>query len=471
MKRSLVFVLCLFLITRITSSQNIVDNKAITGSWMGKIAAGAISLRVIFNISLADQDSLTATLDSPDQGVTDIKIGPVTFDGRNLNIKAPLLLGEYTGTLKNDTIFEGTWIQAGKSSELNLTRLKSPLILIRPQEPKPPFPYSAEDVTFKNQKHNIILAGTLTIPEGNGPFPAVVLITGSGAQNRDEEIMGHKPFHVIADHLSRNDIAVLRYDDRGVGRSQGNYSTATSADLATDAEAALKYLRSIPKVNPELTGLAGHSEGGFIAPMIAASDHETAFIISLAGTGVTGEKILMKQNYDIGKASGISEKQLSLSLSANKKLFSIIKKEPDNEKAIEEMRITYRKILEKEKISPEDEEAAMKELENSFGTLTSHWFRYFLVRDPAVFWKRVKCPVLAINGTMDLQVNADINLKAISKALRSGGNTKVTIIKPEGLNHLFQHSSTGSPQEYGEIEVTISPEILKTMSEWINGLK
>jgi alpha/beta superfamily hydrolase len=471
MKRSLVFIFYFILVIQIISAQNIVDNKAINGSWMGKIAAGAISLRVIFNISLAGQDSLIATLDSPDQGVKDIKIGPVTFDGRNLNIKAPLLLGEYTGTLKNDTIFEGTWSQAGKSSELNLARLKSPLTFIRPQEPKPPFPYSSEEVTFKNEKHNIILAGTLTIPEGNGPFPAVVLITGSGAHNRDEEIMGHKPFHVIADYLSRNGIAVLRYDDRGVGRSQGNYSAATSADLATDAEAALKYLRNIPKINPELTGLAGHSEGGFIAPMIGASDHETAFIISLAGTGVTGEKILMKQNYDIGKASGISEKELSLGLSANKKLFSIVKKEPDNEKAIEKMRIAYRKILKKEKMSPEDEEAAMKELQNSFGTLTSPWFRYFLVSDPAVFWKRVKCPVLAINGTMDMQVNAEINLKAISKALRSGGNTKITTIKAEGLNHLFQHSTTGLPQEYGEIEETFSPEMLKTMSEWINGLK
>jgi alpha/beta superfamily hydrolase len=471
MKRSLVFIFYFILVIQIISAQNIVDNKAINGSWMGKIAAGAISLRVIFNISLAGQDSLIATLDSPDQGVKDIKIGPVTFDGRNLNIKAPLLLGEYTGTLKNDTIFEGTWSQAGKSSELNLARLKSPLTFIRPQEPKPPFPYSSEEVTFKNEKHNIILAGTLTIPEGNGPFPAVVLITGSGAHNRDEEIMGHKPFHVIADYLSRNGIAVLRYDDRGVGRSQGNYSAATSADLATDAEAALKYLRNIPKINQELTGLAGHSEGGFIAPMIGASDHETAFIISLAGTGVTGEKILMKQNYDIGKASGISEKELSLGLSANKKLFSIVKKEPDNEKAIEKMRIAYRKILKKEKMSPEDEEAAMKELQNSFGTLTSPWFRYFLVSDPAVFWKRVKCPVLAINGTMDLQVNAEINLKAISKALRSGGNTKITTIKAEGLNHLFQHSTTGLPQEYGEIEETFSPEMLKTMSEWINGLK
>ena len=147
MKRSLVFVFCLVLVTQIISAQNIIDNKAISGSWMGKLAAGAISLRVVFNISLAGQDSLTATLDSPDQGVKDIKIGPVTFDGRNLNIKAPILLGEYTGILKNDTIFEGTWSQAGKSSELDLTRLKSPLTLIRPQEPKPPFPYSAEDVT------------------------------------------------------------------------------------------------------------------------------------------------------------------------------------------------------------------------------------------------------------------------------------------------------------------------------------
>jgi hypothetical protein len=308
-------------------AQNSISNKSIAGSWMGKIPAGGISLRVIFNLSVSGQDSLVATLDSPDQGTKGIKIGPAKFDGKQLNIMAPLLLGEYNGTIKNDTLFEGIWKQAGRTFDLNLTRLPGLFTLNRPQEPKPPFPYASEDITFTNQKENFKLAGTLTMPVGKGPFPAVIMITGSGPQNRNEELLGHKPFLVIADYLTRNGIAVLRYDDRGIGKSGGNITMSTSADFATDAAAAVDLLKSNPRIDPKRIGLAGHSEGGLIAPMVAAQNTNIAFIVSLAGPGVVGEKILHRQNYDISKAAGASEKDIQTGIMANKKLFAIVKKE------------------------------------------------------------------------------------------------------------------------------------------------
>jgi uncharacterized protein len=472
MKKLIFILICLiqFFIPTNLKAQNNIDYKSITGSWIGKIPAGGVNLRVIFNLTLAGKDSLTVTLDSPDQGVKGIKVGPVIFDGKNLNIKAPLLLGEYNGTLKSDTLVEGTWKQAGKTSDLNLTKLAEVFSLNRPQEPKPPFPYTSEDITFRNDKFNIILAGTLTIPDGKGPFPAVIMITGSGAQNRNEELMGHKPFWVIADYLSRNGVAVLRYDDRGVGKSQGVYSTATTADLATDVDAAFTFLKNHGSINPAKIGLAGHSEGGIIAPIVASINKEIAFIVSIAGTGVSGEDILHRQNYDIGMASGGSEKDVQTGISTNTKLFAVIKKEKDNKIAEEKMIVVINKILEKQKTTHDDSENAIKQLQSQFGTLTSPWFRYFLALDPSAYWKKVKCPVLILNGAKDLQVAADVNPPAIEKALKAGKNNSYTTLVMPGLNHLFQHTSTGLPSEYGNIEETFSPEVLKIMSDWILAL-
>lgn len=464
---SILTVLLTVLISSNLAAQNNIDYKTITGSWLGKIPAGGISLRVIFNLSLAGKDSLTATMDSPDQGVKGIKVGPVKYDGKILNIKAPLLMGEYNGTMKSDTLIEGTWEQAGKTFDLNLTRLTEVFSLKRPQEPKPPFPYTSEDVTFKNDIFNINLAGTLTIPDGKGPFPAVVMITGSGAQNRNEELLGHKPFLVIADYLTRNGIAVLRYDDRGVGKSQGVYSAATTVDLATDASAAVNYLKTNQLIDPKKIGLAGHSEGGIIAPIVASGNKEVAFIVSIAGPGEKGEEILHRQNYDIGKASGVAEKDIQTGISANKKMFAIVNKEKDNKLAEEKMTAAFKKILVKEKLSPEDSTKALKQLQSSLGTLTSSWFRAFLTLDPSAYWKKVKCPVLILNGAKDLQVAADVNPPAIEKALKSGKNNSYTTYVFPDLNHLFQHCKTGSPSEYGDIEETFSPEVLKIMSDWI----
>jgi len=452
-------------------AQNKTDIKTVAGSWLGKMEVSSISLRIVFNLSVTEKDSVTATLDSPDQGAKDIKIGPVKIDNENIKISAPILLGEYAGTIKNDTLIEGTWTQRGNTLPLNLTKLRKAFTINRPQEPKPPFTYTSEDVRFTNEKASIDLAGTLTVPQGEGSFPAVILITGSGSQNRNEELMGHKPFWVIADYLSRNGIAVLRYDDRGVGQSQGTPVNATSADFASDAEAAFLYLRTRKVINAKSIGLAGHSEGGLIAPMVSSANPEIAFVISLAGTGVPGEQILNRQNTDISLISGADKAEVKKAVSTNKKLFAVLKKETDNKIAEAKIAEVYKKVLVKEKKSPEDIDKALKQLNASLNPVAYNWMRYFIITDPADFWKNVKCPVLALNGEKDLQVAADVNLPAIGKALKSGGNPKVKTMKLPELNHLFQHCKTGLPSEYGEIEETISPEVLKIMSDWIHGLQ
>jgi alpha-beta hydrolase superfamily lysophospholipase len=463
-------LLAAIMLTNSLSAQNSTYKNILPGSWLGKISTNSIDLRLVFNLRLNEKDSLIATADSPDQGAKNIPLGQVILNDRKLTIKAPTLLGEYNGNITGDSTIDGTWTQRGSNFTVNLKKLKTSFSINRPQEPKPPFPYTSEDVTFTNINFNIKLAGTLTIPSGTGPFKAVVMITGSGAQNRNEELMGHKPFLVIADYLSRNGIAVLRFDDRGFGKSQGNYATATTADLATDAEAAVNLLKNNPKINQKEIGLIGHSEGGLIAPMIAASDPDIGFIVSLAGPGVTGQQIIIRQSQDISRLSGIKENAIKESTDINKKLYAVLRKEKDNKKAETKILALYKEILEKKKNRKEDTEKAVDQLKATFGSNQYTWFRYFIMTDPATFWKKVKCPVLALNGEKDLQVAADENLTAIEKALKSKGNKSVKTIELPGLNHLFQHCKTGLPAEYSKIEETFSPEALKIISDWILAL-
>jgi len=458
------------MLTNSLSAQNKTNKNILPGSWLGKISTNGVDLRLIFNLKLNDKDSLIATADSPDQGAKNIPLGRVILNDKKLTIQAPTLMGEYNGTITGDSTIDGTWTQRGSTFTVNLNKLKTAFSVNRPQEPKPPFPYTSEDVTFTNDKFNIKLAGTLTIPAGKGPFKTVIMITGSGAQNRNEELMGHKPFLVIADYLSRNGIAVLRYDDRGVGGSQGKYSEATSADLATDAEAAFHFLINNPKINQKEIGFIGHSEGGLIAPIVAASNHSVGFIVSLAGPGVTGQQIIVRQSEDISRLSGVKEEAIKETTETNKKLYSVLRKEKDNKLAETKILTIYKKILEKKKTSNEDTEKAVNQLKLTFGANTYTWFRYFIMTDPAIFWKKVKCPVLALDGEKDLQVAADENLRDIEKVLRSSGNSSIKIVKLPGLNHLFQHCKTGLPAEYNTIEETFSPEALKIIADWILAL-
>jgi dienelactone hydrolase len=392
------------------------------------------------------------------------------LDGNKLTIQATAILAEYTGTIINDSIIEGTWLQSGQTFPVNLKKLAGEYRIDRPQEPTPPFPYNSEDVFFTNDKAGIRLAGTLTYPKGSGPFPAIILITGSGGQNRNEELLGHKPFLVIADYLSRKGYAVLRYDDRGIAKSQGDYANSNSADLATDAEAAFKYLTGMTMINKDAIGLMGHSEGSLIASIVASQNNNVAFIISLAGPGLTGETVVNAQYEAISKLSGISQGEIDLSLKINKKIYSIIKKQNNDQKAEEKVLATYKKELEKRKTTPADVKKAVAQLKATSGARIYPWFRYFLATDPAVFWKKVKCPVLALNGEKDLQVAWEPNLTSIKAAVVSGGNSSVTTFHYPGLNHLFQHCTTGLPKEYGEIEETFAPQVLENLNAWLTKL-
>jgi uncharacterized protein len=453
------------------SAQNPVDKRILAGSWLGYLEAGGITLRIVYNLRLNDKDSLTASMDSPDQGASNVPLGRVIARNDSLIILAPYLMGNYKGSIKSDTLIEGTWTQKGRKYPMDIVKIRRQLLTNRPQEPKPPFPYTSEDLTFTNNKFNISLAGTLTMPSGNGPFPAAILITGSGPENRDEAVYGHRPFLIIADWLTRNGIAVLRYDDRGVGKSQGNYATATSADMATDAEAAWLFLKNNPKINPDAIGLIGHSEGGLIAPIAASANPGVAFIVSLSGMGVTGEKISLRQSADLNRVSGASEEQIRETNDINQQLYDVVKSEKDDYKAEAKVLDTYRKILTDQKLPPEKVEEGVSNMQSGFGAAVYPWFRYYLITDPADYWKKVKCPVLALNGDKDLQVAADMNLSAIEKALKSSGNNNIKTILLPGLNHLFQHCTTGLPSEYNKIEETFSPEVLKIISDWIISLK
>lgn len=462
-----IMLLTLSLLT--TNAQIVKDKNMLVGTWMGRLESNGMYLRLVFNISVNSQDTLKATMESPDQGTVIIPMGNVLLDDDIIVMEAKFIGGKYSGKATTEKKIEGTWEQSGLSFPLNLEKQEAPVRINRPQEPVPPFPYRSEEVTFLNEDGAITLAGTLTIPEGIGPFPAAILITGSGPQDRDESLMGHKPFAVIADHLTRNGIAVLRYDDRGVGKSKGEYSKATSADLATDALAALKYLTTRSEISKESIGLIGHSEGGFIAAIVASQNSGVGWIISLAGPGVTGEEVIHKQNEELALAMGSTPEDVASAIEINKKLFAVLKKTSDNAEAEEEMVKVLSKELKKIDVSEEVIKERVNNLRLTFGASAYTWFRFFLITDPAMYWTKVKSPVLVLNGEKDLQVNASINTAAIAEALKAGGNTSYEVKIFPGLNHLFQNCKTGLVGEYGVIEETISPEVLAAMSLWIRG--
>jgi pimeloyl-ACP methyl ester carboxylesterase len=372
----------------------------------------------------------------------------------------------YEGELKTDSIV-GTFNQGTLSLPMTLKRTAAEIKpAVRPQEPKPPYPYRSEDITFENKSAGITLAGTLTMPETGGNFMAVILITGSGAQNRDEEVFGHKPFLVIADYLTRRGIAVLRYDDRGTAKSTGNIQTATTADFAVDVESAITYLKTRKEINPQKIGLMGHSEGGVIAPMVAARSNDVAFIVMLAGVGLRGETLLLMQNELIARVAGMSEDKIAKAKKLNALIYDKIVHANET--------VTLNELTDWMTGRKDDLAELIPEgmsiddfIKNSALQMTLPWTQYFLRYDPAPALEKVKCPVLAVNGEKDLQVSAKENLAAINAALQKGGNTKVTVKAYPGLNHLFQECTTGLPAEYSIIEQTFSPDVLKDLAEWM----
>ena len=446
------------------------QQKDISGIWTGKLELpNNIKLTVVFNIEKDKNDIYNTTMDSPDQGAKGIPTESTTFTNDSILIEIPAVKGFYAGKIYYDEKkIEGKWTQGGVSFNLTVNKVDKIDAPKRPQEPKGPFPYKSEDVIFENRIDTVTLAGTLTIPEEGNNFPAVVLISGSGGQDRNEELLGHKPFLVISDYLTRNGIAVLRVDDRGIGKSTGDRSKATTEDFVKDVLSSVEFLKTRNEINQAKIGLIGHSEGGLIAPMAADQSNDISFIILMAGPGLSGDSILVLQSELIQKAEGTTEEEIRKSVQMQREIYSIIKREEDDESLKNQI---HEKLIAQISTMSDEEKKKLGDPEvfinMQIKTLISPWFKYFLKYNPQPTLEKVKCPVLAINGENDLQVPPKENLSAIEIALEKAGNKNFEVKMLPGLNHLFQTSSTGAVSEYSQIEETISPLALETMLNWI----
>lgn len=468
MKNRIALSIAIFLFIQIFTESNYAQEKTQI-YYEGKLKIQVQELRVVLKVSENEDGTTSAKLDSPDQGAKDIPVSKINITRDSLNFECAAIGAKYFGEIIKDSGYvKGNFTQGRMSFPLNLSKVDKPSEAKRPQLPIPPFPYNSEDITFENKDVNIKLAGTLTYPKEGNSFPAVVMVSGSGPQDRDETLMNHKPFLVIADYLTRNGIAVLRFDDRGTAKSEGNFSAATTVDFASDAISAVEYLKTRKEINASKIGLIGHSEGGVIAPLAANQSEDISFIIMLAGTGVPGVDILKLQTELILRANGMEEEKIKEQVESSSKAYQVIISESDSAKAYQKLKDLYKeemsKVSDEEKAKPEN---SPEMFERTSRQLLSPWFQLFLKFDPRPYLENLKIPVLALNGELDLQVEYKQNLPEIEKALKSGGNTKYTIKSLPGLNHLFQNAKTGAVTEYAKIEETISPEVLKIMSEWI----
>lgn len=428
----------------------------IAGTWSGTLDTPRRELNLVFHIERV-AGGFVAAMDSPDQHVSGIRIAIAERAGSQIRIEGPSG-GSFEGTLSNDkSTIQGTWSQRGRTIGLLLKRAPSEGLPPpnRPQDPVKPYPYKEENVRFSNPSAGITLAGTLTIPEGRGPFPAVLLIGGSGPHNRDEEIAGHRPFLVLADYLTRKGIEVLRADKRGVGESGGSEFNATTADFVSDAQAGVALLRARPEVDMNKVGLIGHSEGGLIADIIASKDRKIDFVVMLAGPGVRGDQILPEQVRLLAEAAGVSHEQAQKKAREEAEVIAMAEKDTDS--------LDLRKKVE----ARFGNEWPTGMLDKHVAELSYPWTRYFLRYDPSTALRQVTCPVLALAGSKDLQVPPSQSLPAIRKALEAGGNKHFEIVELPGLNHMFQPAQTGSPSEYAGTDVTIAPAALDRIGTWI----
>ncbi len=442
----------------------------VTGDWHGQLDIQGKKLRISFHVSEKD-NTYTSTMDSPDQSAFGIPTDKTFYLNDSLTISLKSIGITYKGQLKSNKI-KGIFNQGGMQLPLILSRkkIKTEKQKARPQDPKEPYGYKSEDVFFTNKKaNNITLAGTLTLPN-NVKNPAVaILISGSGPQNRDEEIkiFNHRPFLVLSDFLTKNGIAVLRYDDRGVAKSEGTQKDATSADFATDVEAAYEYLLTRTDIDTKKIGLIGHSEGGFIAPMVAAKNKNIAFVVLLAGTGADGGEVLRAQTKKAMELSGLDKEHIAYNDKISAQVYQLLNTEKDTNLAKEKI-TSYLTKIRKEAPKSIANSLTDKNIKKQVNAITSPWLYYFIKTSPVQFLSKTTCPVLALNGSKDFQVVPKLNLTGIANALKKAKNNDVTIKEIEGLNHLFQTCNTGASNEYAKIEETFSPKALQIIANWIN---
>ncbi|REA62007.1 alpha/beta hydrolase [Dyadobacter luteus] len=456
------FSLCLFLFAFLSlKAQNL------TGSWAGNLKVPNGQINIIFNIS-KEANSYEVSMDIPVQNVKGMKANSAVLEGNKMTVNFEMIKSVYVGELKSDSTITGEWQQSGFKFPLDFAKqIMANAGPVRPQTPKAPFPYTEKKVRFENTKAEVTLGGTLTIPEGNGTFPAVVLVSGSGQQNRDSELFGHKPFAVIADYLSRNGIIVLRYDDRGVGTSTGDFAKATTHDFAEDAAAALKYIRKHDKVSHSRVGLIGHSEGGLIGPIVASGEDRPDFLVFLAAPGMEIDELMLEQGRLINAAAGMSADMIKYQIESNAKAFALIKSGPVSDSVSKKIEDNYFELIKIQTKGVMGDEAARKQAQQITRQFTSPWFVAFMNFKPKDYLAKITGPVLALNGSKDLQVPAKQNLEGIREILGKNKKVELTARELPGLNHLFQTANTGSVSEYGEIEETFSPAALKIISDWI----
>ncbi len=433
----------------------------VEGLWQSALETHGMRLRLQLHVAHDMDGKLVGALDSLDQQVTGLPAIRMEFKEAAFRFEIPAVAGTFDGTLnpaKNKLI--GTWSQTGAEEKIEFVRSDQPLELRRPQTPAKPYPYREEEVSFSNAAASVTLAGTLTLPKGSGPFPAALLIAGSGPNDRDESLASHRPFLVLADHLTRKGIAVLRYDKRGIGKSTGSVDKATTLDLASDAQAALAYLKTRKEIDPAKIALIGHSEGAIIASLLASRTKDVAGAVLLAAPATFGEETLLNQSELIGKAADLTDEQLEASLNFDQAAYDLVRTEKDPAALREKLTGLVRETGLAAAMPPVLLETQMRMME-------SPWFRFFLDYDPLPNLKTLQVPVLALYGQKDLQVSAKANLPLLKQALQDAGNKDTDVRELPDLNHLFQHAYSGTPAEYAAIEETFSPDALQIISDWL----
>jgi pimeloyl-ACP methyl ester carboxylesterase len=437
-------------------SENTAAPPNIAGKWLGTVTFGDVHLRIAFEVAQAQAGGYTGSMRSIDQNALPYPMSAVKLNGDSVRLEMDIIRSVYEGKFAADSnTIEGNWLQYGTTTPLVMKRVDQFPEIIRPQTPRKPYPYREEDVAYENPAAQVHIAGTLTLPKGTGPFPAVLLIVGSGPLNRDEEVAFHKPFLVLADHLTRQGIAVLRVDKRGVGQTTGNFEEATIYDLADDVRAGVEYLKTRKEIDPKRIGLIGHSEGGVVGPILASQSPDVAFLVMLAGLGQNNGDIIIFQKLLAAKMRGADESTLTLMRSWYERLYAVVREDTDNATAEKKIRALHATLTadEKEKLGWPD-----SGLDREIADQLKHHWRCDVRHDPRATLMKVRCPVLALNGEKDMQVPAQENLAIIEEALKAGGNTQFTVREFPGLSHGFN-------TPHGE--ETISPLVLQTISDWI----
>lgn len=456
---SLFFVLC-FSSSRMERQERDLTKKeseVFLGKWECFMKGGrGEKIQIVFEILKNEDNTLQCLYSMPLHGLMDYPIEDFSIKENTISIIMPLTNFTYSGSLKEDQqTIEGVLKRTNDEVKMNLKKIDKISSPLRPQTPKKPYPYNELEVKFPTLHDDVILAGTLTYPKSEELFPAAILIWGAGPRDRNQEGAGHRPFLVLADYLTRKGIAVLRFDDRGIGESTGiQDNKATSADRAEDIKAAWQFLKTQSFIDPKKIGLIGHSEGGFIAQIVAGEIDEIAYIVLMAGSALPGKDLYL---YQLKVALG---QEVSIKDTANswERIITVLEKEQINEKRASKK--IYSILFDEVKMPAEQAQAITEHF-------LSPWMRYFIKKDPAAILSMVKCPVLALGGKKDVHIPSSQNLKVTEEILQKAGNKNYKIMEFPNLNHLFQTANTGLPIEYSLIEETIAPIALKTIADWI----